>query len=114
MKIQSVSFASEAVNKSRPAAESVERDRGAKASVSVDSGDSKKTQPEELLNKIKGLTQDGVYSVSFELNEATDDLVIQLIDSESGETIRQIPSEELISAAEHLRNLRGNLVDSSS
>ncbi len=43
-------------------------------------------QSEELLQNIKALTEDGIYSVRFEVDEPTNDLVINLIDQE-GEVI---------------------------
>jgi flagellar protein FlaG len=38
-------------------------------------------------------------------------MVIQLLDAKSGEQIRQIPPEELITVSQRLSDLRGNLVD---
>ena len=63
-------------------------------------------QSEELLQNIKALTEDGIYSVRFEVNEPTNDLVINLIDLE-GEVIRQVPSEEILGTRKRLAELRG-------
>ncbi len=70
-------------------------------------------QPEELLGQIKALTENGIYSVRFENNEA-DQLVVKVVDSETNEVIRQIPPEELMQLTKHLNELRGNIVDTVS
>lgn len=73
----------------------------------------KSVQPEELLNQIKALTENGVYSVRFENNEA-DQLIVKVVDSETDEVIRQIPPEELMELTKHLNELQGNLVNTVS
>jgi len=70
-------------------------------------------QSEELLQNIKALTEDGIYSVRFEVNEPTNDLVINLIDRE-GEVIRQVPSEEILGTRQMLAELRGNILETES
>jgi len=73
-----------------------------------------KIPPEELLSQIKALTKDGLYSVRFERDSSTEKLVIKIVDSDSEEIIRQIPSEELVNLGKQLQELRGNLVDTVS
>ncbi|MEZ4483762.1 MAG: flagellar protein FlaG [Syntrophotaleaceae bacterium] len=70
--------------------------------------------PEEILQKIKQLTDNGNYSVRFEMNEPTQQMVIHLLDAKSGEEIRQIPPEELLTISKRLNDLRGNIVDTTS
>lgn len=74
------------------------------------STESKKVQPEELLNQIKALTQDGLYSVRFETNESSE-LVVQIFDNESQEVIRTIPPEDLLNFKATFQELLGNIVD---
>jgi len=71
-------------------------------------------QPEELLQNIKALTDNGSYSVRFEMYKDTNDLVINLVDNQSGETIRQIPPEEILGMRETLAALSGNIVETQS
>ena len=71
----------------------------------------KQVQPEELLQQIKSLTEDGLYSVRFENDERSDGLIVKIVNRENGEVIRQVPSEELLEITEALDDLRGNLVD---
>ncbi len=72
---------------------------------------SKKIQPEELLNQIKQITDNGLYTVQFESNNENNDLVVKVIDRETNEVVRQIPPEELLELTKHLEELRGNLVE---
>ena len=74
----------------------------------------RQTQPEELLDQIKSITEDGLYSVRFERDSDTNELVVKITDPETDEVIRQIPSEELLELSRHLEELRGNLVDTLS
>ncbi len=69
-----------------------------------------RVQPEELLQQIKALTKDGLYSVRFEADERTDDLVIKIVDRDNDELIRQLPAEELLKLREVLEDLRGNII----
>ncbi len=71
-------------------------------------------QPEELLQSIKSLTDNGAYSVRFEMHKETNEMVINLIEQETGETIRQIPPEEILGLHKALADLRGNLLQAES
>lgn len=73
-----------------------------------------KVQPEELLNAIKALTQDGLYSVRFEQFKNSNEFVVQIFDNETEEVIRQIPAEEVLKLKKTLEELRGNLVDTEA
>lgn len=73
--------------------------------------ESSQVQSEELLNQIKALTEDGLYSVRFEKDDAVNELVVKIIDHETEEVIRQIPAEELLSLSKHLQDLSGNFVN---
>jgi flagellar protein FlaG len=98
----------------RSPAERVERVRNQRSLQSTDVSFPKKIQSEELLETIKELTENGTYQVRFEMDTPTNRLVISLIDAESGEEVRQFPSEELLKTIRALNDLRGNIVDSQS
>lgn len=70
--------------------------------------------PEEVLNKIKGLTEGGQHSVRFEMNKDLSKMIISVVDKDTGETIRQIPPEELIDSSVYLKELRGSLLNTES
>ena len=74
----------------------------------------KQVQPEELLQQIKSLTDDGLYSVRFENDERSNNLIVKIVNRENGEVIRQVPSEELLHLTETLQDLRGNIVNTES
>ena len=71
----------------------------------------KQVQPEELLQQIKSLTEDGLYSVRFENDERSNGLIVKIVNRQSGEMIRQVPSEELLDLSVALDDLRGNIVN---
>lgn len=77
----------------------------------VSASSSSSVQPEELLDQIKSLTEDGLYSVRFENNQEFDQLVVKVVDSKTDEVIRQVPAEEVLGMKASLADLRGNLVD---
>lgn len=70
-----------------------------------------KIQPEELINQIKSVTQDGLYSVRFEQDQKNTGLIVKIFDNETQEVIRQIPAEELLDFKATFSELVGNLVD---
>lgn len=74
----------------------------------------KNVQAEELLSQIKALTENGLYSVRFENDERSKQLVVKIVDSETQEVIRQVPAEELLGMKAALAELQGNLVDTTS
>ncbi len=76
-----------------------------------DQAEKKRVQPEELLQQIKALTEDGLYSVRFENDNEANSMVVKVVDRDTDEVIRQIPPEELLDLTKRLQDLRGNLVD---
>ena len=68
-------------------------------------------QPEELIQQIKSVTQDGAYSVRFEQDDDMSELVVKIFDNETQEVIRQMPAEELLSFKATFAELVGNVVD---
>jgi flagellar protein FlaG len=103
----------------RPHSPSEQVDTGRKK-VSEDAGSSgnsapqKRVQPEELLNKIKAITDNGMYSVRFENDRTTKQLVVKIVDSNTNEVIRQIPPESLLGLRETLNDFKGNIVNATS
>jgi flagellar protein FlaG len=49
------------------------------------------------------------YGVEFELND-TSRVITRIVDRESGDVLRQIPSEEVLAIAERLEELQGRLI----
>lgn len=96
------------------AAETIDTSRKNKESIASEpqaAADNQKIQPEELLDQIKSLTQDGLYSVRFEKGEESPDLVVKIFDNETQEVIRQIPAEEVLNFKASFADLVGNLLN---
>ena len=51
-------------------------------------------------------------SIRFRIEEDTDELIVTVLDKETGEVVRQIPSEATVRLAAHLDDLNGALVSS--
>ena len=102
------SITADDVKDKRDRSESMASDAGSDVTDKANS-----IQPEELIKNIKALTEEGIYSVRFEIDEATHDLVINLIDQE-GEIKRQVPSEEVLGTRRRLAELRGNILETES
>jgi flagellar protein FlaG len=58
--------------------------------------------PEVLLNNL-------AVRLKFEIDQATGERVIQIVDRETGEVVRQIPPQELLHVMKTLRDLKGLL-----
>ncbi len=76
--------------------------------------DEKKVAPEQILDKIKSLTENGAHSVRFEMDDATRTLVVKIFDRNTEELIRQVPAEEILDLAKALQEYRGLFVDAKS
>jgi flagellar protein FlaG len=68
-------------------------------------------QPEELLNQITALTENGLYSVRFEKSREFDKMIVKIVDTKTDEVIRQVPAEEVLGVQASLEELRGQIVD---
>jgi flagellar protein FlaG len=71
-------------------------------------------QAEEILGKIKALTEDGLYSVRFESDQEFGELVVKVVDTETDEVIRQVPAEEVLGMKASLAEFRGQLVNTET
>ena len=88
--------------------------RKQKQDATQDSGNKQqKVQPEELLQQINALTEDGVYSVRFENDKPSGSMVVKIVDRHTDEVIRQIPAEEVMNLTTRMNDLRGNLVNAA-
>lgn len=111
---EAMNSASVTLQKMPRAPEQIETDRKSeKETPPADQGttESKKVQPEEILTKLKALTGDGLYSVRFENDERSNEMVVKIVDSETQEVIRQVPAEEVLGIKAALADLQGNIVN---
>ena len=68
-------------------------------------------EPKELLEAVREINefvQSVQRDLSFNMDEASGRTVIKVIDRDSGDTVRQIPSEEVLAIASQIRDVRDN------
>jgi len=65
----------------------------------------------EAISEINEFVQSIQRDLSFNMDEASGRTVIRVIDRESGDLIRQIPSDEVLAIASHLRDVLENKMD---
>ncbi|MCW9023764.1 MAG: flagellar protein FlaG [Gammaproteobacteria bacterium] len=94
---------------SRPASDSAanvteERQVVAAATAEVTSREIEMTQEklEEVVSHLKEYVQNTQRDMDFSVDDETGRFVVKVIDSQTNEVIRQIPSEEMLSIARHL------------
>jgi flagellar protein FlaG len=69
-------------------------------------------EPADLSRAVATLNRflaDSQRSFRFQVDDATGDTIVRIVNPETGEVVRQIPSEDVLAAAHALRN-SGNLV----
>jgi len=70
-----------------------------------------KGKAKELVEEVQSYLEDLNIQLSFDLSEKTEEVVVRVIDRDTGEVIRQIPPENLLDLREKLKELRGVLLD---
>ncbi len=64
-----------------------------------------KEQAETTMRSMNDFMSSINTAVRFSVHEGTDQMVVKVIDEKTGETIRQIPSEELLEMAAHMKEM---------
>lgn len=77
---------------------------------SAETGDYNQQKIEEAVDKMNRQIQQLSREIQFSVDKSTDRVVIRVIDRQTNEVIRQIPSEEILNLAEHLGKFKGLLV----
>lgn len=112
MNVEAINVQNSAELQMRKASDQVSEARKQKdEQVQSEPVEKKQVQPEELLQQIKSLTEDGLYSVHFETDERSNGMVVKIVDRTNDEVIRQVPAEELLQLKAALDDLRGNIID---
>jgi flagellar protein FlaG len=71
------------------------------------------TRPEDIRNAVEKLTEfvsPVASDIQFSIDEDTDTTVVKIVDRNTQEVIRQIPSEEMLEIAKALDRLQGLLI----
>lgn len=116
MQVESINVTGTPLQQSARPSESVDNGRknlekGQAEAKDASASDDNSVQPEEILDKIKALTEDGLYSVRFESSQEFDEMVVKVVDNETDEVIRQVPAEEVLGMKASLAEFRGQLVN---
>ncbi|MDR6236073.1 flagellar protein FlaG [Pseudomonas oryzihabitans] len=61
---------------------------------------------DDALSKLKAKFQDEHRNLDFSVDDSTGEMVVKVLDGESGKLIRQIPSEEVLKLAKQLDDVR--------
>ncbi|MGI6657719.1 MAG: flagellar protein FlaG [Desulfobulbus sp.] len=111
MFVEAINAASPGPPQASEPARQIQRQREEERQEPSSSAQEKKMQPEELLQQVKALSQDGMYGIRFERDNKTEALIVKLVDKKTDEVIRQIPPEELLTLSKRLKERSGNVVD---
>lgn len=72
---------------------------------------SKSVDMEQLTEKLNKLVESENLDISFGYNKKIDRVIINVLDKNSGEVIRKLPSEEAVKFAEGMQDVIGKLFD---
>lgn len=64
---------------------------------------------EEAIDKLNDMMRDGQRSLSFSVDDSAEKVVVRVVDVQTSEVIRQIPTEETLKFAEYLEGMVGLL-----
>lgn len=67
-------------------------------------------QLEAAVKQVQDVTQTLANELRFNIDKDTDKTVVKIVDSATGELIRQIPSEEMLAIAKALDHIQGLLI----
>jgi len=68
----------------------------------------------DLVEKLRAQMQEIQRDLSFSVDDSTGDVVVRVIDGESGKIVRQIPSEEILRLTERLDEMRSLLFEAKA
>lgn len=68
----------------------------------------------DLVEKLRSQMQHIQRDLSFSVDDSTGDVVVRVIDGESGKIVRQIPSEEILRLTERLDEMRSLLFEAKA
>lgn len=66
---------------------------------------------QEAVDKMNALMQNGQRSLNFSIDDSTERVVVKVMDVQTDEVIRQIPTEETLKLAEYIEGMVGLIFD---
>lgn len=95
----------------QPADEVDRQRREHQLSLTDNSQEEQKVNSEEILDKIKEISDNGKYSVRFEKNDELQEFIVKVVDPQTDELIRQVPPEDILEFKHQMKELSGNVVN---
>lgn len=77
----------------------------------IDENASSSDQIQKAVDEIEKFTQALARNLTFSIDEDTGKTIVKLMDTQTKEVIRQIPTEEVVSIARALGKIQGSLLD---
>jgi flagellar protein FlaG len=68
----------------------------------------------DLVERLRSQVQNIQRDLSFSVDDSTGDVVVRVIDGESGKVVRQIPSEEILRLTERLDEMRSLMFETKA
>ncbi len=68
----------------------------------------------DVVEKFRSQMQDIQRDLSFSVDDSTGDVVVRVLDGESGKVVRQIPSEEILRLTERMDEMRSLLFEAKA
>lgn len=78
------------------------------------SAPSKSQQVEQALERLKSALPSKANALQFSVDEQSGDTIVRVVDSATGDVIRQIPSKELVEIAHAIDKMQGMLIKQSA
>lgn len=97
------------VQPAAPVTRTAEREKAAAPRPPAEADDIKPEQVKEAVQQIEQFTQALTQNLKFTIDEDTGKTVIKIVDAQTQEVIRQMPSEEAIKIASALGKIQGLL-----
>ena len=86
-----------------------EHEKASAAQLPVEAKETKPEQVKEAVDQIQQFTQTLAQNLKFSIDEDTGKMVVKIVDTQTQEIIRQMPSEEAIKIASALGKIQGLL-----
>jgi len=109
MDINAVTAASDWIQAAAPVARTGEHETATTPQASVEIDNISRDQVEDAVQQIEQFTQTLSQNLKFSIDEDTGKTVVKIVDTQTQEVIRQIPSEEAITIARTLGKIQGVL-----
>jgi flagellar protein FlaG len=101
----------EALNRSRPAAPREQLDTEVRGRIRIDESSLTQEKLEKITDTLNSMANTTNTKIAFSMHEKTHRVIMKVQDGSTSETIREIPSKEMIRLLEHMQEFIGMFVD---